>query len=102
MSEFILEIVCVIAGLIALGFACVRWLSAEETPSRGAPARFRVREVVMSRMFNHVADFLAYVCIRFAFGLFIAMILCALPVMAAAASVAWIFERFLELVEMLK
>nr|DAV73211.1 MAG TPA: Protein of unknown function (DUF2749) [Caudoviricetes sp.] len=26
MSEFILEIVCVVAGLIALGFACVRWL----------------------------------------------------------------------------
>ena len=56
----------------------------------------------MSGMFAHVADFLAYVCVRFAFGLFIAMLLCALPVMAVAASVAWIFERFLELVEMLK
>lgn len=56
----------------------------------------------MNRMFDHVADFLAYVCVRFAFGLFLAMLLCALPVMAAAASVAWIFERFLELVEMLK
>lgn len=56
----------------------------------------------MNRMFNHVTEFLAYVCVRFAFGLFIAMLLCALPVMAAAVSVAWIFERFLELVEMLK
>lgn len=75
------------------GCLCNRW---------GDRSRLCMREVAMSGMFAHVADFLAYVCVRFAFGLFIAMLLCALPVMAVAASVAWIFERFLELVEMLK
>ena len=51
----------------------------------------------MSWTFDCVADSIAYVCVRIAFGLFVVVLLGALPILALLASVSWIYEKLFKL-----
>jgi hypothetical protein len=51
----------------------------------------------MGWTFDCVADSIAYVCVRIAFGLFVVMLLGALPILALLASVSWIYEKLFKL-----